>query len=385
MPLREPLPPVSGSSPGPSAGLVLLCLAVPVGLLGVVMGLLWIVRGWQKQLPALTIDGVTSLLLGLLGGGVLAGLGWLVRCQQRSVIQQARLERLLGQLRDQLAEPPWPLPAESTEPPPPQQTLDPDLLRQMLRELREINQNVLLTDEERKTRQKSLRENRASQLLGQIDSALQDAALEQAEDLLEKLREEFPDDERIEPVRERLVETRQSVVKALVNGQIQRAGDLMSVSRFDEAISLARELREQYPDDPQTETLLQRVQREARTFRDEQRRRLLGLVQEHGRARQWRKALQAGHKLINDYPDTDEADQVRAMMPTLVDNARIEEVRDHRDRFGDLMDRRRYAEALDAAQQIIQNYPETAAADDLRKQLPRLSQLAQQPGENEQA
>jgi hypothetical protein len=64
------------------------------------------------------------------------------------------------------------------------------------------------------------------------------------------------------------------------------------------------------------------------------------------------------------------------MMPTLVDNARLQEVRQLRDRFLEMIERRQYAEAVDLARHVVEHYPETAAAEELRDKMPRLEKLA---------
>lgn len=369
-------------SPEPSWGKSLGVLGGVLAGAGMFLGGWWYYRSLAEDIPGLGPQGVQVALTGLAGGGLLVCAAWLVRSRSRQQARENRLPVVLASLQRSLEEMRT---ADPTPPPVPvetDRTLDADLLRAILEQLRDLNANVLLPEDQRQHRQETLRQDRARQLVEQIESALADGAVDQADELLQSLREEYPDDQRLGDLSERIGSARQSVVKALVDGQIQRATDLMSVSRFDEALSLAQELEERYPDEPETRDLLQRVRREAGTFRNEQRRRLLALVNEHGQARQWRRALEAAHKLLNDYPDSDEADRVRAMMHTLVDNARIEEVRDQRDRFRDLMERRRYAEAARLAEEIIQNYPESAAAEDLRAQLPRLRELASQPGQS---
>ena len=61
-----------------------------------------------------------------------------------------------------------------------------------------------------------------------------------------------------------------------------------------------------------------------------------------------------------------------AMMPTLEENARIEEVRRLRDNLADMIKRSRYADALVAAEEIIARFPGTRAAHELSSQMPRL-------------
>ncbi|KKK89020.1 hypothetical protein LCGC14_2737320, partial [marine sediment metagenome] len=69
------------------------------------------------------------------------------------------------------------------------------------------------------------------------------------------------------------------------------------------------------------------------------------------------------------YPDSPEATHLSAQMQTLRDNARIEEVRELRDQIRDMLERRRYAEAVKVAEEVMDRYPETQAAAELRGQI----------------
>jgi len=173
-----------------------------------------------------------------------------------------------------------------------------------------------------------------------------------------------------------VVRGKEDQVRELISGQMQRASDLMSVSRFEEAAEVAENLHYKYPQSREADELLSRVQREAATFHTEKRHRLYAIIQENSQARHWKQALAGAHKLLETYADSEEAEKIRTMMPTLVDNARIQEVREYRDRIVDLMERHRYAEAIQLAKHVVENYPETAAAEELRAQMTKLRELA---------
>lgn len=71
-----------------------------------------------------------------------------------------------------------------------------------------------------------------------------------------------------------------------------------------------------------------------------------------------------------------EAESVKAMLPTLEENSRIVEVRQLGDRFGDMIRRKRYVQAVTLAREIVERFPGTKAAADLKHQMPRLEELA---------
>jgi tetratricopeptide (TPR) repeat protein len=319
-------------------------------------------------------EGLWFLVLGFAAGVLFWAVAWLVAQQRESLRTQRRIVRLLS---DGL---------KSASPDRPQQSSPPGTssagsgdegLAKLSRQLAELNANLLLTDEQRRVKQEEWQSEQAEKIIARIDHAMDENNFDQAEQLLEEFEHHALGDPRIEDRRAFIRTERQNRAKAIIEENLQRATDLMSVARFGEAIDLAEKLKEQFPDSPQAVDLLERVRRETDAYQSEQRGRLYAIIHEHGETRQWKSALQAAHKLVETYSDSPEADEVRSLMPMLVDNTRIQEVREFRDRILDLMDRRRYSEAVKLAGHVVENYPETAAAEELRRQMPQLQELAQ--------
>jgi hypothetical protein len=69
-------------------------------------------------------------------------------------------------------------------------------------------------------------------------------------------------------------------------------------------------------------------------------------------------------------------------MTTLEQNARIEEVRQLRDEMRDMIERRRYAEALEIAKDAMKRFPQSHFAVELKGQIARLRELAAGEGAN---
>jgi outer membrane protein assembly factor BamD (BamD/ComL family) len=127
--------------------------------------------------------------------------------------------------------------------------------------------------------------------------------------------------------------------------------------------------------------MLDRVRREGQAYRAEQRATMYQRIEQAAMRRRWREAVEAARAFLDAHGDSPEAEPVRLQMPTLEDNARLEAVRELRDRIRDLINRRRFAEAASLARELIERYPDTAAAEDLRGQLPRLDELAAEEGQ----
>ncbi|GAF73042.1 unnamed protein product, partial [marine sediment metagenome] len=298
---------------------------------GVFLGIWWALVPPDRQPVGLRLGGLAIMMGGFVVAALLWAAGWLVRGRHESLLTQRKMLHLLGQLEDRTADASvggGPASAGPTEAPGPATET---VLRQILEQLTELNTNSLLSGDERRTKRLRKRSELAEQLSRQIIAATRAGEFDDAERMLERLTEEIPDDAHLEDLRRRIEQGRQGAVRELVQGRMRRAADLMAVARFDEAIAVAEELHREHPENPETDGLLERVKREAQTFEYEQRRRLYSQINAHGEGRHWKQALEVAHRLIDAYPDSTEAAQVRSLLPTLVDNARIEEVRQLRD------------------------------------------------------
>ena len=83
-------------------------------------------------------------------------------------------------------------------------------------------------------------------------------------------------------------------------------------------------------------------------------------------------------QLVEIFPDSPEGRQVAQKMPTLRDNAHLQEARELRDRITRLLSERQFGSALELARQVMERFPETAAAEELRQQMARLEELAKE-------
>ncbi|HUT78053.1 MAG TPA: hypothetical protein VM285_10225 [Polyangia bacterium] len=361
----------------------------------------------EERTGQVTTEGIIlsagCLVIGVLVGCVLWVVTYAVRRQSRLSLLQLSAQRTLQQRQSQpfrVAEPepvgpesPGPDPPVLLAPEPEEEPIatelvervetDPSaterLLRALLRQVQELNDNLLMSDAQRETKRGHRHEKLARRFSEEIDSAIAQGDFELADMRLEAFRERAPDETTCEALRTRIEAARTAAKQEDVRAQTQRIYDLMAVSDFDGAEKLARHVQRRYPGDAELEALVQRVLREGKMFRGERRDRMYREVTRKAEARQWRAALEAARQFVEAFPGSVDADAIRAMMPTIEDNARIEEVRGLRDHIRDLIERRRYAEAVEAAEDILRRFPDTRAAVELGRQLNRLRQLARGP------
>lgn len=367
------------------------CLQILAGfsaVAGIVAGFWGMARDWSGESGMFAgMLGIGLLCVGLVGGGVVWALAGIIQKQDQQLHIARQISRNLEDGNAGFADAGEAMQG-SMQPTPPPLPADTEALRDHLNELRvqleELNTNMLLSEPQRQAKRLLRQKRQAEEWVQDIEQALQRGDIATARRACESLQENIPDEPRLADLQQRVDQARREVEAKQVQREIDRTGDLMSVARFNEALQLAERLEETHPDLPEVDGLLKKVIRERETYEAEQRTRLYRQVRSCGEARQWKAALQAAHRLLEAYPRGPEAEKVQAMMPTIVDNARIEEVRELRDRILDLMERRRYAEAVELARQVMENFPETAAADELRQQMPRLRELAmRKPGQDQ--
>ena len=193
---------------------------------------------------------------------------------------------------------------------------------------------------------------------------------------LDYLRQQCADHPRYEGLHQQLIAAAGSVQGEDVQRESRRVRELMAIAAFGRAEGAAADLVALHPDSTEAQSLLATVQREAVAFHNERRTRLFSEIQRYAETRQWRRAMEAAQRLVSGHPDCPEAVDVRAMMPTLEENARIEKVREMRDQIQDMVRRRRFVEAASIAQEVIERFPQTQAARELREQLGRLREKA---------
>jgi len=345
-------------------------------LAGLVRLTMWAQTG--RGGPAECLAAVLVILAAAAGGCALWALAWLIR----RVARQQAPEPRPAPTEPAPANPPvaQPVPVSAPASPPAEASREPEILRDILARLDELNAGLLLSPEQIEAKRRRHQAEASTRLEQRFSEQLSAGDLEAAGETLRRLSYEVPDSAALGSMRARLDEARAAAQAEDLRRQTARAGELMAAADFPAAVKLAEDLLAKYPSSPDAIALLDRVHREQDAFVTERRRSLYSEVGRAASKRNWREALTAASKLLEAYPQGLEADAVRIQLRTLEENARLEEAREMRDRFRDLLSRRRYAEALETAREVLRRFPDTQAAADLRDQMPRLEELARNGG-----
>jgi len=371
---------MKSNRPLPSPQLLVVCLMVLAGLSAAVgltaalaVGLLAVSAGRAGQATA-----GWMVLFGMAGccvGAALWALAWLCHRRHLDGVAQRQLARALASMAERRSAPALPTEraADSTghDKPAPAQT--PEAL---LAELRELNVNLLLSDEQRCAKRKHLLSRQADALAGMAAEAVEAEDLPEAQRRFDRLMGLAPDDPRAGALAERIDALRRTVQRRDIAAATERASELMSAGQYAQAVEVAAALAARHPDGEGVAALAERVGRERAAFEAEDRKRMFARVEKEAAGRRWRAAKAAAEELLETYGDSPEAGEVRSNLPTIADNAHIEEARELRDRISDLLRRRRFAEAVAKARDLIARFPDTTAAAELNKEMPRLEKLA---------
>ena len=116
-----------------------------------------------------------------------------------------------------------------------------------------------------------------------------------------------------------------------------------------------------------------------RVLDDTRRSRLYALIQAHTTRRHWDEAVAAAEQFLDTYPNCPESETLLEEIATLRDNAEIQRRKRLELQFRDLTSQCRLAEALRLARHVIDTYPGSPQATALHAQVPDLErQLAEQ-------
>lgn len=298
------------------------------------------------------------LLAGLWAGAVLAGLARLMKMQREILLLESAAA------------------AHST---PAEHDIDIEIVRGLKRmhaALTEISTNLMLSPQQLEIKRRQHQQQRSLVLVAQCRQAITQKDFALAQQHIDRLREEIPDDPNQNSLAEELRFAREQARQADIAEAGRDIQGSLAEGSFEKALQIARELLEKYPDSPEALALVHRIEKQASASAAEKRIAKYKEVDALVQKRQWRPALAAARVFVAAYPTSDESKLINAQMTTLEENAQIEEVRELRDRIRDLINAQRFGEAHKLALDVVLRFPQTAAAEELRPQLDRLARKA---------
>lgn len=366
----------------------LYAMSFIIGAVTLIAVLFQLGEALSRKTQPVQIDEIVSIVLlgvaGVAAALLLAGVAAIINYLQNQMQILARLMRAqedlvtaVSRIRmpESVAAPTVPVVPEVSAP---QTTwIDSQRLEQISELLQELNENVLLTPEQRQARQRQRLEEMKRDLGERLSRLLAEGKFPEAQRRLDEYARSFPQERAsVEQFQAQIEEARAQVEESDYRQAAVRVRDFMGVAAWERAEEVVQELLARHPRSPRAHALRDELHQERGKFEVQQRQHLLSEVEQLISRKEWRGAFRLATDLINRFPNSSEAQTLRAKMDTLRDNAEIEIRKDLEAQLKELLRSHRYIEALALAQDIINKYPNSPQAKVLKEQLPQIMSKA---------
>ncbi len=245
--------------------------------------------------------------------------------------------------------------------------------------VRDARDNTLLTEEQRREKAIRVEQQAFSEAQTRVERLSVDGDFARAVQLVSELGRRFPGRPALEQMSGLISRRRDEREKADVHEFTRRVEEFINISAWDRARGTADDLRRRYPDSGAAAQLDARIDREFQLYEDAQRRQMYAEIERYVSRRRWNEALAAAETFIERFPHRSEADALRIQLSTLANNAEVAARQDMDAEITELARRGQYAEAESLADQLIRRWPDSPQAEILRSQLDRLHELATNP------
>jgi hypothetical protein len=251
-------------------------------------------------------------------------------------------------------------------------------MERMVELLEEIREAATMDESQRQARQRALRDRSKAATIADASSAIQGRQWARADKLIAGLEADYPVDASIAELHRQLAAGRSAAegeAAAKIRANVE---DLMAISSWDEAYAMALEFAENFPQNDDGAALLQRVTRERDIFNESTVHQLYEEIKSDLERRRWRRTLAGAQRLLERFPDHRKTVKIRAQLRTIQDNAEIEERQEQEAKIQDLIRSKRFSEAIELAEHLLDRFPLSPQAGSLEELLPKMRELAMQ-------
>ncbi len=241
--------------------------------------------------------------------------------------------------------------------------------------LSEIVENTLLDDKDKAAKRQLAKKHHQRALQHEIEAFIKTAKYHEAHERLEEFRLRYADDEVADmeaQLSEALRRHEHSEI-AHITEQVER---YMGLGLWQRAMEMAQALAEQFPENPDAARLPETVGLEQDANRRQEQQRQYREIEHLVARKHWRQALRAAETLLENHPDSPEANALREQMDELRRNAAILERREWESRIAEHIQTGRHREAYDLAMELVEKYPESPQAEEIQKNLEQLKARA---------
>ncbi len=242
--------------------------------------------------------------------------------------------------------------------------------------LREINENALLTDQDKARKRVRMAETSRQRMLAEARQLIDATKWPAAKARIQDLRAEYPDDEEVRKLGRRLDEAMKEHQQIDIMTSSEQIRSYMSLGVWDKAHTAARELAEKYPNVPEAQKMQQVVDMEEQVGQKEDRLRLYREIEHLVARKHYREAKRAAELLVERHSESPEAAALRAQMDELTRNSDIEARREMEARIIEYTRQDRHREAYEVAKLLMEQYPDSPQAVALQDKMDQLRERA---------
>ena len=360
-------------------------LAVAIFFLFVILGVIKLLgrRGGVESWGAAEVSEFgLYLLAGTIFSGLFVGLSGMLRALRGLHASMVRIEQLQTDLRTAIEaskvnnSSAAPISAANGTEAKSTPGAPPAHWQKVLLLLQDIRASMLLTPEQRREEWLRLVEQEAGSTRAQVGSLAAKGDFAQAAEIAAAMRHKYPQEKLAEELVVEVERAREQHEAGDVSSYTKQVDDLISISAWERARQLVQQLIERHPDAAAARQLLLRVEKRHRAFQIEQMRRMNVEIQRYANERKWEEALAAARAFLVRFPNSEDAETLKMQIPTLEGNAQIEIRQRLEAQIMECARQGRYIQAAQLARKVIEQYPESPQAQVLRSQLTRLEELA---------
>lgn len=243
--------------------------------------------------------------------------------------------------------------------------------------LDEIRGLALMSDEQRRLYLQQHLEGQKRKELEAVSVRMREGEWGLADQALTALEVQFPGDPDLKQARSELTRQRDAAEPDAFRETEQRVQDLIAVTSWKQAMETAVQFVANFPTSMPGRQLLTRVRHEYDLHRDVAFQQMYEQVQSHVDRHEWRDAMEEAQKLLDSFPTHSRSNRIRQQLQIIRENAEIEQRQEHEQRIQQLVRGRRFAEAVQVAEQVLRDYPNSPQALAVDQMLPRLRNLAE--------
>jgi hypothetical protein len=196
--------------------------------------------------------------------------------------------------------------------------------------------------------------------------------------LVERLERRYPGTPALAELRQQVARERESAEAQELGALAGRVEAHIAAGDWTQAQVTAERLARRFPHSPQVVGLMERIRALAEQERQANKVGLETAIKDLIQERRWPEAVEKTRLYLELYPDSPETKGLRDRLPWLEANAEGD-VRDQLlDSVKQAMNSRRYDEAYTLASEFLERYPESKEAEVIRRDLDQLRERARQ-------